>query len=370
MPAGDWVFHWANHAASSEQFHLPCVDERVVSFNLMQPGTVELKVPVNTDVGRHIALGTGWGYVLAYQNGTLRGVYETVSTDVGPRSGEGLPSVAIVGTESAYVRAANTLLDANKPYVFPATAGNVGTRFDSLINAAPIWGLTASGTSSGGSVNPSTFEQGIDLLTLIQAFAWRGSGFDFTFLPRWTTTSGFRTVGEFYAATTIGSTMTSNRFEFGAGTRANLTEYSWKRLGGDHLVNVVYVPSNGSSDANATGVKSAADVTSINAYGLRAKWVTADFEDATLRQSLADDHLLYRKNPRRILNITPNVNDGSGLVPKPLVDYEPGMTVPVTIKDSGQTIIDANVRIYGIKITLDKDGKETVALETSPETAA
>lgn len=337
----------------------------------MQPGTVELKVPLNTDVGRHIALGTGWGYILAYQNGTLRGVYETVSTDVGPRSGEGLPSVAIVGTESAYVRAANTLLDANKPYVFPATAGQIGTRLATLIDANPIWGLIdQTSPAATPSVNPSTFEQGIDLLTLIQAFAWRGSGFDFMFLPQWTITGGFRTVGEFYAATTIGTTMTTNRFEFGAGTRANLTEYSWKRLGGDHLGNGVFVPSNGSSDANAAGVKSATDGTSIGAYGLRTKWVTADFEDATLRQSLADDHLLYRKQPRQILNITPNINDGSGLVPKPLVDYEPGTTVPVTIKDSGYTIIDANVRIYGIKLTLDKDGKETVALETSPETAA
>lgn len=345
------------------------VDDRTVSFNLNQPGTCELKVPLASDTGAAIA-ADGWGYILAYHKGTLRCVYETISTDVGPKSSEGIPCVGVVGTESAYQRL-NAAVPSASPYTFPASAGQAGSALATAIAANNQWGVGNGTPGTTPSVNPSVFEAGSNWLSIIQAFAFRGSGFDFRFNPVFTVGAGYVTVGNFYAATTIGTAKPDAKFEFGAGTRANLVDYSWKRLGGEHLAPICFVPPAGSSDENAVGVKVAVDLPGVAVYGARAAWIPPEnVERADLRQELANDHLLYRKQPRRVLSITPNVDDGSGYVPRPFVDYGIGDSVPVTIKDEGIEIVSGNVRVYGLKFTIDKDGKENIALETSPETAA
>lgn len=368
MPAGEWEFRWSS--ANGVQYSLPCIDDRKISFKLNQAGSCELTIPLRTDVGRYIATGSGWGYILAYNNGTLRMVLETVSTDVGPASNEGIPSIAIVGTESAYQRAAGVILSPNSPYRFPTATGQIGTALKSLVNANPSWGIRdAAAGPTTTNVDPSLFEQGISLLSLIQAWAFRGSGFDFRFDPYFAVDSTFQQVGRFEAATVIGVTRANCVFEFGSDTRANLTGYSWKRLGGEHLANAIYVPSNGSSTSNAAGTVAAADVGSLATYGLRGAWITADFEDSALRTTLAQEHLLYRKAPRRVLSITPYPDMGAGNVPAPLTDYGIGDIVPVKITDDGVNIVNGNVRVYGLAFTIDKDGKESVEIQTSPETA-
>lgn len=368
MPAGDWSFRWA--ATDGTQYDIPCIDERKISFKLNQAGSCELKVPLRSDLGRYIATGVGWGYILAYKGTTLRMVLETVSTDVGPASSEGIPSIAIVGTESAYQRAAGVILSPTAPYRFPTATGQIGTALKSLINANPSWGIRdAVSLATTSSVDPSLFEQGISLLSLIQAWAFRGSGFDFRFDPYFAVDSSFQQVGRFEAATVIGLTKPSAVFEFGSDTRANLTSYSWKRLGGEHLANAIYVPSNGTSAGNTAGTVAAADVPALATYGFRGAWVTADFEDSALRTTLAQEHLLYRKAPRRVLSITPYPDMGAGNVPAPLVDYGIGDIVPVKITDDGVNIVNGNVRVYGLDFTIDKDGKESVEIQTSPETA-
>lgn len=370
MAAGDWEFVWAG-PMDSVRYALPCIDERKISFKLNQPGTCELTIPIRTDVGRHIATGLGWGYILAYKGGTLRMVLETVSTDVGPASTEGIPSIAIVGTESPYLRAAAVIPSALAPFQFPTSSGQIGTHLVNLISPnVNSWGIDVDFPGVTPTVGASTMEQGMDLLSLIQAFAFRGSGFDFRFNPVFTMVAPALIItGSFQPAGVIGLSRPNCVFEFGAGTKANLTSYSWKRLGGDHLANLVFVPSNGSSVGLAAGVASAGDLTSTLTYGSRARWVTADFEDHALRTSLAQEHVAYRKQPRRILSITPNADMGLGNVPTPLTDYGIGDILPVTIKDDGVTLVSGNVRVYGLSFTIDKDGKETVEIETSPETA-
>jgi hypothetical protein len=48
--------------------------------------------------------------------------------------------------------------------------------------------------------------------------------------------------------------------------------------------------------------------------------------------------------------------------------YALGDKVPVKIADDGTTIISGTLRVYGLNFTIDKDGKENVEIETSPET--
>lgn len=370
MAAGDWEFRWVS--TDGTQYNLPCIDERKVSFKVDQPGTSEFVIPLRTDLGRYIATGSGWGYVLIYYKNTLRAVHETVSTDVGPATSEGVPSVGIVCTESAFQRAAAAVVSAS-PFTIPSTTMNIGQALGDLALADPTLGIgeAAFNGLNVTSVAPSTFEQGTDLLTLIQAFAFRASGFHFTFTaPSTFTLNGANTVvGNLNTWNLSGDpTLYNHPWEYGTGTRANLSAYSWKRLGGEHLANTVYVPPNGDSEGNADGVKTAADIASFLTYGSRRRWVTSDFPDATLRQNLADDHVFYRKAPRRVLSITPAVNDGTGRVPEIFSNYLPGAVMPVKIVDDGVTLVSGNVMVYGINVTLDKDGKEMIELETSQDT--
>ena len=368
MPAGEWEFRWSS--ANGTQYNLPCIDERKISFKLNQAGSCELTIPLRTDVGRHIATGDGWGYILAYKNNTLRMVLETVSTDVGPASSEGIPSVAIVGTESAYMRAAGIVLAASAPYSFPAApASQVGVNLATLLAANPTWGIGADSPGVTPVISASLFDTGIDLLSLIQSVAFRATGFDFRFNPAFTNLGlGQQIVGNFQSASTIGVTRSNCVFEYGNDTRANLTSFSWKRIAGENLVNNVYVPSNGSSAGNAAGTATAGDLGSAFTYGARARWITADFDDYGLRLDLANDHVAFRKQPRRVLSITPNANMGLGNVPVPLEEYGIGDKVPVLIKDDGITLVSGTLRVYGLNFTIDKDGKENVETETSPET--
>lgn len=361
-----WDFRWS--AVDGTQYNLPCIDERKVNFRLNQPGTCELTIPLRTEVGRYIAAGSGWGYILAYKDNTLRMVLETVSTDVGPASSEGIPSIAIVGTESAYMRCAGIIPNAPNPYKFPANGTDqIGVQLATLFNAnAGAWGIGPEVPGVTPVVMPSILEAGLDLLSIIQAFAFRGSGFDFRFNPRFENLGvGQQVVGNFQCAGTIGVTRNNCKFEFGVNTRSNLTGYSWKRLGGDHLINSAWVPANDSAGKTVDS----GDLGSALTYGLRARWLTADFNDATLRTQYASEQITYRKVPRRILSITPNADMGLGNVPKPLDDYGIGDIVPVSITDDGFSIINGNVRVYGLNFTIDKDGKENVEIETSPETA-
>lgn len=370
MPANDWEFRWVEHDGVT--YPLNCIDERKISFKLNAAGTCELKVPLRSDAGRQIATSDdGWGRILAYKGGTLRMVLESISTDAGPASEEGIPSVAIVGTEAAYIRAAGTLLTGTNPFTFPASTQQVGLALVNLISgSSATWGIGIDLPGVTSNISPSSFDQGIYLLQFIQMLAFRGSGFDFRFNPHFEDVGGGQyIVGKFQPAGTIGITRTDSPMEYGAGTKANLADYSWKRLAGEHLVNHTAVPPTGDSSGNAAGVAAAADLTSIGRYGMRSAWISADFPDKALRQVLADTHLLYRKQPRRVLSITPTPDTRDGRVPIPLTDYAPGDAVPVVIKDDGVTVVSGNLRIYSINFTIDKDGKESVELETSPETS-
>jgi len=295
-------------------------------------------------------------------------VYESISTDVGPASSEGIPSVSIVGSESAYQRAAASVPSFSGPTLFPATAGQVGTRFTDLITSNPNWGIKPMTPGTTVSVNPATLEAGISLLDMIQAFAFRGSGFDFRFNPVFETSAGNIRVGELYMISTLGAARPNAVFEFGHNTRANIASYSWKRLAGEHLANNIGVPPTGDSGSLGEGVSGVNDTDSVAIYGVRHRFITSDFAAKALRDQIASDHLLFRKGPRRVLTITPTADMGLGNVPTPLVDYVPGDTVPVRILDNGVSLVSGSLRVYGIALTLDKDGKETAELEVSPET--
>lgn len=391
MAAGDWEFRWVEPNGLTH--YLPCIEERKVTFKLNQPTTAELTIPLDTEAGRYIATNAeatgGWGYVLVYYKGALKSVLETVSTDVGPRTGEGLASVALVCTESAFQRLDTQSIDWVQPFQFPTATREAGlavteTPFITPPGATNLTGMEKGTVGTTATIAPSTFESGMTKLALLQALAFRGSGFDFWFTPKngafdptTAYTSGSKTFprraavhGVLNIASIRGALRANARMEFGSGTNNFLSSYSWKRLGGDHLANTFYVPPSGGSADNAAGTVSAAEPVVVGYSTVighdRARLITSDFDDKALRTALAQAHVDYRKRPRRILSITPQPRFPGSPVPEPLVDYDVGDILPTTIKDAGVDIVSGNVRVYGLNFTIDRDGKETLEIDTVP----
>lgn len=369
MAAGSWEFRWVERNGAT--YMLPTIDEAKISFKLNRPGSCELKIPLRSQAGYAIAQSTtGWGYILAYRNGTLRAVHEAASTDVGPASSEGVPSVGIAGTEAAFERLDAACIDLTQPIQFPSSAAEAGAAFQFLFALNPLFGIIpADSLGTTPVMNPSMFEQGTSVLAMLQACALRTSGFDFRFDPVLDLSGSTPMSGKFAVASILGTQRPSAAFGYGPSTRGNLESYSWKRLAGAHLANSVGVPPSGSSIENAAGVAHSADITSIGVYGPRTRYVTADFEAYALRAQLAAEHVLYRKQPRRVLEITPVMQDENGVVPEPFTDYEVGDTVPARIIDEDVTVVNGSVRVYGFEVTINKEGQEKVTIETSPETA-
>lgn len=388
--ANSWSFVFASPTNQREP--ISRIEEAKVTTKLNAAGSVEVLVPLSTRAGQALN-SSGWGYVLVFRNGSIFMVAETTAVTVQAASSGGVPSVAVVAVESAYERLNTVFLSTSTglPVPFPP---NNSTQLLQAINAKvadynsegvpgldPLGVRSAASVPASSVVPSSSFDSGISLLALIQAYAFRASGFDFWIdptpyrIPDTLPASGFdpqALVGQLVFSTLRGSVRPEAAFGYGPNTRANLSDYKWARLGGDHLANSVFIPSSGTSGSNAKGAATASSVDSWKTYGSRRRWITSDLDEFNLRKQLADEHILYRSEPRRILTITPQNDDGSGSVPTAFADYDLGDIVPAriveTLEDgSSLDVVSGSVRIYGITATISKDGVESIETETSPE---
>jgi hypothetical protein len=140
---------------------------------------------------------------------------------------------------------------------------------------------------------------------------------------------------------------------------------------------------------NAVGVPlEATDQASIDDRGLHEVVVAADVATDTLRQQLLADHVLVRKQPRRTVTFNvvrdPDPFDTplpERRVPRPFVDFDVGDVVPfraveqIEVRSPDGTVtgtrpqvtVDALFRVFGMEITPDALGGETIALTLQEE---
>lgn len=228
---------------------------------------------------------------------------------------------------------------------------------DSNTNDGNTWIRTASsqGTSSSIYISKGTWggfkkiSEAIDDLSA--AFEWKVT-------PKNTTDGTGLVLGEWYANSTLGSTKSAEiTFEFNTG-KNNATDYSIKRsLEG--LLNQASYPA---AETNPYSVV-VSDGTDITEHGLIEEIITGSLISEDLRRKVAELYLLIRKNPRVLVEITPDRSDLSGptnrRVSIPLLDYEPGDVVGLAIEDNGVERIPASeARIYDITVEVDAQGKE------------
>ena len=171
---------------------------------------------------------------------------------------------------------------------------------------------------------------------------------------------GWPQIGLMNIAPTIGTTRPDAIFEYGDGSR-NMVSYS-RKVDRDGMANRVHIAVQGWPDTPEGGelLITRDDTTSQTNRGM-FETVANDngVINGALRQSIADFHLLYRKDPRQQITFKPAANAR----PAPFIDYNVGDTIRARAVVRGSVRFDALFRVWGLTFGIDSTGNEDTTLE-------
>lgn len=362
-------------------------NEREFAFRMTAPSTIKFTVPLAHPMGRRIASAPdGFGVVSLYQDGVLRMNAETVSiitNNEGSQSTVAVNAVEPLRSRLATVPAcfSTTALSVPDttltPFTFPQTPGQAGARLyaerSAMFSLAGVPITTAPGATA--SISSSNWDIDVSALDLMDALANRASGFDYWMEPvelQWRMGLSVLALllgpvcGILRVENIRGSAKPAAVIEYGTG-RLNAKKYQLSSLAGEQLVtgaSVVAQAAPTDPAAHSTQLPAA----QLETFGLRTQVILSDLEDIGLRTQLAEEIVTRRGTPRQLASITPMPYTPGGSVPRPFVEYGLGDIIPIKVVDEGLTMIDGNVRVYGIIVSPDANDMENVELELTPDT--
>jgi hypothetical protein len=292
--------------------------------------------------------------VKAYDGTTLRFVGQTI----------GAEEVNDGTNASVQITCASPLWRLNKRFVGKGTVGysqgtagaqvDRGTIMSSMLNAVNTEAHTGIelGTVAASS---NTYVAYTPFKRVLEAFTELAQGVaapDFRFRPQEPqAVSGGTRLGYLDIAGTIGQNRPATIFEYGVNRR-NVASYK-RQVSLEGMMNAGYAldPAGGAPT-------SAVDNTSIAAYTRLEDLVPTDLSVAALRQTLVDEHLRVRKNPRQLIEFTPVRDDPAapGRVPRFGTDYEIGDVVRFRAVHGTTVRVNAMLRIFAIEYKIDEEG--------------
>jgi hypothetical protein len=146
-------------------------------------------------------------------------------------------------------------------------------------------------------------------------------------------------------------------FEYGGGNHS-IRSYRFVRAR-QELLNRAFVMGEDPSDNSQTveGVNTASQAE----LGLYEGVTPIDVGNADLRQQWADANVTLRGQAKWTLEYEPSALAPSfGMNPTSDGDYTIGDTIRARIKVAGEDRLDGNLRVYGMDLTIDDEGKETL----------
>lgn len=228
------------------------------------------------------------------------------------------------------------------------TAANADYNTEITYNGADLAG--SSGTYTAGPYKQA--------LTCINELAHGLDGFDWYIEPLY---GNATYIGVFRAAALVGEEK-NVYFEHGVGKR-NMRGLGFLRDISTE-VNAAYQISDSGlepSIENPTPVVSKVDTESIAARGRFEEVVElSGVANVTLRQEWVEENVRVRKNPRRVLSMTSDIDDGSGRVPQFGDDYWLGDRVHCRAVAEGVAMFDGVARIYAVEVAINNAGTALV----------
>lgn len=289
------------------------------------------------------------------------------------------PSIAVVAS-APFWRVSKRFIGKSTASINPGfswgipTAADLGLAAHTILDTINGEGFTGIGKGSRSAVQTGSFGPW-HLKNAAEAIAELSAGlnsFEFVVDPiepqaEAGGVGGWPRIGNMRIASSIGSVKPDAIFEFGT-TKSNVENYS-RAINREGMITRAIVSVSGWPETPATQLTAPfarktllyrTDSAAITARGLLEDVVDdAGITDDTLRASLGDFHILYRKMPREIVTFQPTVN----AKPTPLVDYMPGDTVQGIAVVNGTVRFNAAFRIWGVTFNVDQNGNENIELE-------
>lgn len=164
--------------------------------------------------------------------------------------------------------------------------------------------------------------------------------------------------GIFVAKTVIGSASNAV-FERGYGQK-NVRSISYVRDVNTMVNRAFHLPDQG-LEAEGSEVKMKNDAASEAFHGRFESIAEANgLSDSTLRERWLEEVIRVRKNPRYVVGMTLDYNDGTGRVPQYATDFNLGDTATARAVFNGETLFNGLVRIYQVRFEINEAGTATV----------
>lgn len=145
-------------------------------------------------------------------------------------------------------------------------------------------------------------------------------------------------------------------FEYGWGAKS-VKSMNYVRDLGDLTNKAYHVPD----DLEKESVLSEADTASLEYRG-RFEAVADAFgiTDSALRTAWLQEFIRVKKNPRFVVSMTLDIDDGTGRIPRLGTDYWLGDFVIARGVLQGTTLFDGLVRVYGVEIEVSEEGSARI----------
>lgn len=235
----------------------------------------------------------------------------------------------------------------------PTTINNPHTGIKLLSEASYVAG---SGTYTAGPYRST--------LTCINDLAHTLNGFDWYIAPiedeianitneagSWDTPL----IGLFEANNTFGSDK-GLVLEYGYGQK-NIRTMSYIRDLGDITNKAYHLPN----DLSTESVLNEASIPSITEHGRYESAADAfGITDTGLREAWLDEVIRVRRNPRYVVGMTLDIDDGTGRVPQLGTDYWLGDMAEARAVIGSSVLFSGKVRVYGVDIEIAESGSATV----------
>lgn len=325
--------------------------DRRCSISLSKPSVASFSIRPSNPLMKYL-FETEDKLLQVWQNATLRYWGPIISAQYATQDDGSNPMVAVTSADPAW-RLAKRL--AGKSKSGEANSGDKGATAKHLIDVTNAEDDTEIETESVESGSSGSYIAGPykPVLASIGELAHGLDGFDWYIAPKLESASK---IGTFKLAGVIGSEKPGAVFEYGTGKK-NMRNMSFIRDLSGAINQAYHIPDEGLESVEA--VVSSKDAASIAARSLLEETIDLNgVVNATLRQEWADNNVLLRKVPRRVLAMTADVYDSNNPfhVPKFGTDYFIGDLVPVRAVKEGVTLFNGLTRVYQVDIEVDNNG--------------
>jgi hypothetical protein len=312
------------------------------------------------------ALFAGDTMLKVYEGSTLRFRGNVVSTELAT-SGDEPPSVRVNAANPAW-KLARRLLGLSKGGTkYEGDRAKIARKMINTLNTDTVTYATNPETGIL-LLEESKYEGGKGIyiagpyrpaLTCINDLAHTLDGFDW-FISPLDNPSFPDKIGTFEATNKFGNSLTTV-FEYGFGQK-NVRAMNYIRDLNDLTNKVYHLPNDLETESVLARPETVfEDVTSMEYRG-RYEGVADAFgiTDKALREAWLEEVFRVRKNPRYVLSMTLDIDDGTGRVPQLGTDYWLGDTAKARAMLQGNLLFDGEVRIYGVDIEIAESGTSRV----------